>query len=313
MLPELVASASVIGQVTADAAADTGLPPGLPVVAGAADKACEVIGAGCLTPDQACLSYGTTATINTNTARYVEPLPLVPPYPSAIPGHYNTEIQIARGYWLVSWFAEQFGHSEQARAALADTTPEAFFDELLDATPPGAGGLMLQPTWSPGIRIPGPEARGALIGFNETHTRAHLYRAIVEGIAFGLREGKERIERRSGTRITTLKVAGGGSQSDAAMQITADLFNLPAERPALYEASGLGAAILASVALGQHPGHAEAIQAMAHPGRRFEPDPARAELYDQLYRRVYRRLYPRLRPLYRVLRQLRPSLPQQPR
>ncbi|MBL8340600.1 MAG: FGGY-family carbohydrate kinase [Rubrivivax sp.] len=308
-LPELVQSGSILGSICAAAAADTGLPAGLPVVAGAADKACEVLGAGCVTPQQACLSYGTTATVNLCTPRYVEPVPLVPPYPAALPGHYNTEVQIARGYWLVSWFAEQFAHEEQARAAAEESSPEAFFDDLLAATPPGAAGLMLQPTWSPGVRVPGPEARGAVIGFNETHTRAHLYRAIVEGLAYGLREGLERIERRSGQRVAVLRVAGGGSQSDAAMQITADLFNRPAERPALYEASGLGAAVVGAVALGLHADYPSAVGAMTHVGRRFEPDPRNAALYERLYRRVYLRLYARLRPLYRELRALGAEAP----
>ncbi|MFN2887157.1 FGGY-family carbohydrate kinase, partial [Escherichia coli] len=79
------------------------------------------------------------------------------------------------------------------------------------------------------------EAKGAMIGFGDVHTRAHIYRAILEGLAYALRQGKERIEKRSGTPIVRLRVAGGGSQSDAAMQLTADIFGLPAERPHVYE------------------------------------------------------------------------------
>jgi sugar (pentulose or hexulose) kinase len=305
MLPELAPSASVIGTVGGAAAAETGIPAGLPVVAGAADKACEVLGAGCLTPEMACISYGTTATINTNTPRYVEPMPLVPPYPSALPGHYNTELQLPRGYWLASWFARQFAPHECARAAELGCAPEALLEELLAATPAGADGLVLMPTWSPGVRLPGPEARGAVVGWHASHTRAHLYRAIVEGVAYAMREGRERIERRSGTPITALRVAGGGSRSDAAMQLTADILGLPAERPALSEASGLGAAMLASVALGLHPDPATAVRAMARVGSRFVPDPDRRAFHDALYRRVWQPLYPRLRPLLRALRELR--------
>lgn len=302
MLPELAPSGTVIGKVSAAAAADTGIPQGLPVIAGASDKACEVIGAGCLTPEQACLSFGTTATINITTPHYLEAIPFIPPYPAAIPGRFNSEIQITRGYWMVSWFAAQFGLDERLRAEKEGLPPEAFFDELIDAVPPGSQGLMLQPYWNPGVTIPGPEARGAVIGFTESHTRAHLYRAIIEGLTYALREGKERIERRSKTPITLVRVAGGGSQSNAAMQITADTFNLPAERPALYEASGLGAAILGSVALGLHPGFEEAIKAMTRVGRRFEPIAANAELYEKLYSRVYSHMYARLQPLYHELR-----------
>jgi len=311
MLPELVPSGTVIGEVTAAAAADTGIPAGLPVIAGATDKACEVIGAGCVTPDVGCLSFGTAATINTTTPRYVETLPFIPPYQAAIPGRYNTEVMVSRGYWMVSWFAEQFGLPERQRAELSELPTEAFLDELVATTPPGAQGLMLQPYWNPGVRVPGPEARGGVIGFTPVHTRAHLYRAIIEGLAYALREGKERIERRSGTPITRLRVAGGGSQSDAAMQITADVFGLPAERPALYEASGLGAAILGSVGLGLHPGFDAAVAAMARPGRLFEPVPAHARMYDALYRRVYLRMYKHLKPLYEDLHALADELPRE--
>ncbi|UUZ53606.1 hypothetical protein LP419_33585 [Massilia sp. H-1] len=114
-------------------------------------------------------------------------------------------------------------------------------------------GLMLQPYWTPGIKVPGPEAKGAIIGFGDVHTRAHVYRAILEGLAYALREGKERIEKRSGVAITELRVSGGGSQSDAAMQLTADIFGLPTARPHIYETSGLGAAIDAAVGLGLYP------------------------------------------------------------
>ena len=118
--------------------------------------------------------------------------------------------------------------------------PEALF-ELVNQAPPGAAGLVLQPYWSPGVRIPGPEARGAIIGFSDVHTRAHIYRAILEGLAFALRDGKERTERRSKVPITELRVSGGGSQSNAALQLTADIFGLPTARPHTYETSGLGA------------------------------------------------------------------------
>ena len=302
MLPELVPAGTVIGQVSAQAAQDTGIPAGLRVLAGAADKACEVLGAGCLTPDIACLSYGTAATINTTTPRYLEATPFIPPYQAAVPGHYNTEVQITRGFWMVNWFKEQFGLHEQQQALQEGVTPESLFDALVGRVPPGAQGLMLQPFWNPGIKVPGPEAKGAVIGFGDVHTRAHLYRAILEGLAYALREAKERIEKRGGAPITLVRVSGGGSQSDAAMQITANIFNLPCERPHLYETSGLGAAMIAAVGLGLHADYPAAVAAMTHMGQRFEPDPQHAHTYDQLYRRVYSRMYQRLQPLYRDIR-----------
>jgi sugar (pentulose or hexulose) kinase len=159
-------------------------------------------------------------------------------------------------------------------------------------------GLMLQPYWTPGIRVPGPEAKGAIIGFGDVHTRAHVYRAILEGLAYALREGKERIEKRSGVAVTELRVAGGGSQSDAAMQLTADIFGLPAARAHVYETSGLGAAIAIAAGLGLHPDFDAAIRAMTRTGRVFQPIAANQKMYDRLYRRVYLKMYERLQPMY---------------
>jgi sugar (pentulose or hexulose) kinase len=299
MLPELQEPGTRLGEIGAQAAFETGIPQGLPLLAAAADKACEVIGAGCSAPHVGCLSYGTTATINTTSSRYVEVTPFVPPYPSALPGAYSTEVQVFRGYWMVNWFKEQFGHHEQSRALLEDVAPERLFDELANAVPPGAMGLMLQPYWTPGIRVPGREAKGAIIGFGDVHTRAHVYRAILEGLAYALREGKERIEKRGGTRITELRVSGGGSQSDAAMQLTADIFGLPTSRPHVYETSGLGAAIDAAVGLGLHPDFPSAIRVMTRVGKVFEPIAANRAVYDRLYREVYLKMYRQLQPMYR--------------
>ncbi|RPJ03123.1 MAG: carbohydrate kinase [Chloroflexi bacterium] len=305
-LPELVPPTAQIGTITPDAAQATGLPAGLPVIAAAADKACEVIGAGCLQPHIGCLSYGTTATINTTHRRYIEVIPIIPPYPAAVPGAYSLEVQIYRGYWMVNWFKQEFGLREMWLAEERGIEPETLLDELVGQVPPGSMGLVLQPYWSPGIRVPGPEARGAIIGFSDAHTRAHVYRAILEGLAYALREGKERTEHRSGVAITELRVSGGGSQSDAAMQLTADIFGLPTARPHTYETSGLGAAIDAAVGLGLHPNFDTAIREMTHMGRVFEPVPEIHAIYNDLYGQVYRRMYRRLQPLYETLRAVTP-------
>ncbi len=304
MLPDLIPPTRPLGEITAEASASTGIPAGLPLIAAAADKACEVIGSGGAAPHIGCLSFGTTATFNSTHTRYIEVIPLVPPYPSADPDAYSLEVQVYRGFWMVSWFKREFGHREQQLAAERGVAVESLFDRLVEEVPPGSMGLMLQPYWSPGLRVPGPEAKGAIIGWGDVHTRGHLYRAILEGLAYALREGKERTERRSHVRITELRVAGGGSQSDSAMQITADVFGLPASRPHLYEASGLGAAIDAAVGLGLYPDVSSAVSAMTRPGRTFEPDAAAHAIYDELYRRVYRQMYRQLRPLYERIREI---------
>lgn len=304
LLPDLVPPTGKLGEITPEAAEATGLPAGLPLIAAAADKACEVIGTGCLDPHLGCLSFGTTATVNTTHEKYVEVIPLIPPYPAAVPGRYSLEIQIFRGYWMVSWFKREFAYREQRLASERGVEPEDLFDELVREVPPGSMGLMLQPYWSPGVKVPGPEAKGAIIGFGDVHTRAHLYRSILEGVAYALREGKERTEHRSHIPVTELRVAGGGSQSDAALQLTADVFGLPAGRPHTYEASGLGAAIDAAVGLGLHPDFDRAVRAMTRVGRVFEPDSDAHEIYDGLYRRVYKEMYRRLKPLYEEIRDI---------
>jgi sugar (pentulose or hexulose) kinase len=301
-LPELVAPAQPLGEISRSAAEASGIPIGLPLIAAAADKACEVIGSGALEPHIGCLSYGSSATINTTHHKYVEVIPLIPPYPSAVPDAYSLEIQIYRGYWMVSWFKHEFGHHEQRLADERGSAPEELFDELVRAVPPGSEGLVLQPYWSPGLKMPGPEARGAIIGFGGQHTRAHVYRAILEGLAYALRDGAERTSTRSGTAITELRVAGGGSQSDQAMQITADVFGLPASRPHLYETSGLGAAIDAAVGLKLHPDFDTAIREMTRLGETFEPNPQVHALYEEIYRSVYCKMYGRLKPLYEGMR-----------
>ncbi len=140
LLVELIPQGQELGRITPEAAAETGIPVGLPLIAAAADKACEVIGAGSLDPSIACLSYGTTATINTTHSKYIEVIPLIPPYPSAVPGLYSFEIQIYRGYWMVSWFKQEFGLREERMAAEKGVEPEALFDELVEFRPARLAG-----------------------------------------------------------------------------------------------------------------------------------------------------------------------------
>jgi len=304
ILPDLVQPTELLGTITKQASLDTGIPEGLPLIATAADKATEVIGAGCLEPHIGCLSFGTTATINTTHKKYVEVIPLIPPYPSAVPNAYSLEVQIYRGFWMVSWFKDEFGQIEKREAERQGIEPEVLFDKLLKTVPAGSEGLILQPYWSPGLKIPGPEAKGAVIGFGDVHSRAHFYRAIIEGLAYGLLEGAERTEKRSKIPITSLRVAGGGSQSPGVMQITADIFGLPVSRPHVYEASGLGAAIDVAVGLKLFPDFESAVQEMTHLGDTFYPDEKRHKMYSKLFDRVYKRMYARLKPLYDEIREI---------
>jgi|TARA_R110002073_G_scaffold84612_7_gene201842 sugar (pentulose or hexulose) kinase len=302
-LPELVQPGERLGLLQGQAAAHIGLPEGVPIIASGADKACEMMGSGLIADDVACLSYGTRATINTHTKKYFEPVRMMPAYPAAMPDMFMTEAAVPRGFWMVSWFKKEFGQHEQVLAAQQGIAPETLFDDLVNQVPPGSMGLMLQPYWGRDI-APGPEAKGAIIGFGEVHTRAHMYRSILEGLAFALREGREAIEKRGKKKITRLRVSGGGSQSRAAMQITADVFGLPAERPHTFETSGLGAAIVAAVGLGFHRDFETAMAKMTREGDVFYPNPDSKKIYDALYSEVYQGMYKRLEPMYKSIRKI---------
>jgi sugar (pentulose or hexulose) kinase len=168
-LPDLVNPGQLLGHVTEAAAEETGIPVGLPLIAASNDKGCEVLGAGCLAPDTACISFGTIATINTQNQKYVELQRMMPPYPSAIPGQFYSEVGVVRGLWMVSWFKQEFGLQERLLAKGEDIQPEALFDELIRGVPPGSMGLVLQPYWTPGPELES-YAKGSIIGFGDIHT-----------------------------------------------------------------------------------------------------------------------------------------------
>ncbi len=300
-LPALVRPTDLLGRITQKASQETGIPAGLPVIAASNDKACDVIGSGCLTPERACISFGTTATINTQNERYVELRPLLPPYPSAIPGQFYSEVSVVRGLWLVSWFKEEFGLQERMQAQEKNVSPEELLEKLLKDVPAGSMGLVCQPYWTPGPEL-SPSAKGSVIGFGDIHTRAHLYRSIVEGLVYALREGGELTQKKNRVAITGIRATGGGSTSDSILQITADIFKLPVERPRTNETSIIGAAIDAAVGLKLYPDFTSAVNTMTGVQKMFQPIRENSEIYEDLYRKVYRRMYSSLLPLFRNIR-----------
>lgn len=300
MMPDIVDSATVIGHVTAEAARETGLKEGLPVVACGSDKGCETFGTGTLNPDRASISMGTTATIQITTRKYVEPEPFMPAYPAVIKGLYNPEVEIFRGCWMVTWFKEQFGEREVKRAAELGCSPEELMDELLDQVPIGCEGLVLQPYWSPKIKI--PWAKGSIIGFSDVHTRAHIYRAIIEGIGFGLYEGLTSISHRAKADIKAIMISGGGSLSNRVCQILADILGLPVKKTQTYENSALGCAMLTYMGLGVFKTPDDAVAAMVHEGKTYQPNMERHKQYDVLYRTVYERIYRKNRKTFKNIR-----------
>ena len=302
MLPDVVEAGDAIGTLKDEVAELVGLPKGLKLIASGSDKGCETIGLGCLKPDVGAISYGTACTIEVSNPKYHEPEPFLPAYAAAVPGLYNMDVQIYRGYWMLKWFATEFASELEKEARLRDIQIEEILDEWLDDVPVGSDGLILQPYWGPGLAR--PLAKGAIVGFSNIHTRKHIYRAIVEGIAFALREGLESIEESQKVKVKSLRVSGGGSMSNEVCQITADIFGLEISRVQTMETTSLGAAIATFAAVKEFPSVHEAVESMTQITETFKPNKEKHEIYDRIYRKVYINMYPRLKPLNDTINEL---------
>lgn len=301
-LPELVLPGEILGTVTKIAAGETGLSENLPVVACGSDKGCETLGMGVLSNSTASLSFGTTATIQITSKKYLEPIRYMPSYPAVFNGFFNPEVEIFRGFWMISWFKNEFAHKEIEEAKKRGVQEEKVLNELLSQSPPGAMGLLVQPYWSPGLSQ--PEAKGAILGFGDVHKKEHVYRAVIEGLVYALKEGKEKIERVSHKKIHRLAVSGGASQSDEICQIAADIFNLPVFRGKTSETSGLGAAILTAFGTGNYKSLQEATAEMIQIKDEFYPNVNHVRIYAQLYKKVYKKMYGKLEPFYHAIREI---------
>ena len=299
MLVPLKKPGELLGRITKEASAYLGLPEGLPIYAAGPDKAAETLGTGCLTNDVANLSYGTSVSMTIPSKTYIEPEPFLPGYPSSLPNLYNIEVHINRGYWMISWFRDNFAHKETAEAMIDKMAVEEKLNEQMMKIPPGSEGLVLSPYWGPGLRR--PEAKGAIIGWSDVHTKVHLYRAIVEGVAFGIQEGFLGMQKRMKHRVKEIRVSGGGSKSDAICQITADIFNLPVSRVQTNETSSLGTAIAAFLASKDFTTPEEAVASMVRLTKTFTPNQEAVKRYTYLYKKVYAKIYPKLISLYRDL------------
>lgn len=296
MMVPLLSPGDLVGEITAQAAAETGLPQGLRLIASGSDKGCETLGVGCVSDNVASVSFGTSSTVQFTTKKYFEPEPFMPAYPAVLKDYYNPEVQIFRGYWMISWFKQNFAKHLEKLAEERGGSVEEIMNEEIASIPAGSDGLVLQPFWQAGLTT--PEAKGAIIGFSDFHKRAHVYRAIIEGIDFALREGLERMERRGRKHVDYIAVAGGGSQSDLICQIAADVFNRPVKRVQTYETSALGAAMVTFMACGVFEDQTQAVQSMVRYTATFTPDAKNAAIYDGIYKNIYLKLYNKLQSFY---------------
>lgn len=296
MCCRIVQSGEVLGKITKKCSEETGLKEGLVLIATGSDKACETLGTGCLTKDKASISYGTASTIEVSNPKYIEPEQFLPAYPAAIPNLYNMEVQIYRGYWMITWFTKEFAKKESVEATIQKLAVEEYLNEKLLQIPPGSEGLVLQPYWGPGLKR--PNAKGAIIGFSDCHTLYHVYRSIVEGVAYGLRDGLEGIEKRQHHKVDEIAVSGGGSRSDAICQITADIFGVPVYRVQTNETASLGCAIVAYKYLNVYKDYDEAVKNMVHKSVVFKPNQDNHEKYDVLFNKVYKKMFNKLSGIY---------------
>lgn len=298
-LCELIKTGEVIGTLKDEICENTGIPKGLPLIATGSDKGCETLGLSVYNPGKASVSFGTTATIQFAVSKYFEPQKFMPAYPAVPDDRYNPEIQVFRGFWLISWFIKEFAAEERLEAERLGTYPEALLDEKIKSIPAGCEGLVLQPYWTPGIT--NPISAGSIIGFSDFHTRLHLYRAIVEGLCLELYDSMQIMQKRGGVKIEEIFIGGGGSKSDVVCQIASDVFGLPVKRIQTHEASSLGSSMVAFVAKGEFKDYDEAIKNMVHEKDVFTPNTENHKVYEELYAKVYRKIYPKLAPIYKPI------------
>jgi xylulokinase len=298
LLVDLVAPGEVLGTVTPEAAEATGIPAGLPVYATANDKAVEALGCGLRDEDRVLVSLGTyIAAMATGTARAAEGSRADSYWVNAActPGECLFESQgIRRGMWTVTWFRDLVSGPGPAGGPVTKAMQEVLNVEAA-SVPPGCGGLMALLDWLPPTEV--PHRRGALIGFDGSQGRAHVYRSILEGIALTMDGHVTRMQRDLGRGFTSVVVAGGGSRSDLMMQILADVLGRPTSRTATPDAAGLGAAICAAVGSGVHSDWETAVTEMVTSGPTFTPDATRVAAYRRIAR-TYSRLHELTDPLF---------------
>jgi sugar (pentulose or hexulose) kinase len=282
---------TILGNVIPAAAEACGLPAGLPVVAGIGDGQASGLGINITCPGDAYLSLGTSLISGTFSDNYVYD-PAFRTMTSGIPGSYLLETVLLGGGYTISWFLEKIANRPDMNIAQL----QDFYDQAASAVPAGSAGLIAVPYWN-SVLSPywDPAASGIIVGWRGIHQLPHLYRAILEGMAFEQRLSTTGVEKALGQVVRRYIAIGGGAQSELWCQIIADITNKPVFRTVVTEAAALGAGILAATAAGCFADISQAAQEMAHIlPQPFEPDSSRYELYNSLFQDVYRPLFPAL-------------------
>lgn len=290
-LPRVHEGPEITGRISAAGAAASGLPEGLPVVAGGGDNAAAAVGCGAVRPDTGFVSLGTSGVVFVPSAGLeIDPGGALHAFCHAVPGRYHLMGVILSAGGSLRWCRDVLGPAAPA----ADADP---YDALLAAAAtiaPGAEGLFFLP-YLAGERTPhmDPDARGAWIGLTLAHGRAHLVRALIEGVSFALRDSLV-LMHRLGVVPARLNVVGGGARSPVWRRILAAALGIPLQRLAVEEGPAMGAALLAAVGAGVHVDVDAAVAAAVRPeGVPELPDPDWMARYAFLHERFVA-LYPAL-------------------
>jgi xylulokinase len=302
LLPALHESPEISGTVSTEGAAATGLLTGTPVVAGAGDQAAGAVGIGIVRPGAVSATIGTSGVVFAATSRPVlDPHGRIHTFCHAVPGRWHVMGVTQAAGLSLRWFRDEFGAGNGGageRSSVAD--PYERLTSEAAKTPPGADGLL----WAPylmGERTPhlDPYARGALIGITAQHHRGHVIRAILEGVAFSLRDSLE-IFRGLKIPAESIRLGGGGARSDLWRQIQADIYGMSVAIVEAEEGPAFGAALLAGVGSGAWPSVEDACEKSVRVARRVSPDASNASRMNLRYA-VYRRMYPALRGIFHEL------------
>jgi sugar (pentulose or hexulose) kinase len=287
LLFELELPGDVAGAITEQASAATGIPVGTPVVHTANDKAVEALGSGSLDGRTALVSLGTyiAAMVHGHENR-ATPTAFWTNF-ACVPGTYLYESHgIRRGMWTVSWFLDLLGPELAAAAEIEGVSREAYLEREAALVPPGSDGLLTVLDWL--APTDHPFRKGVMLGFDARHTRAHVYRSILEAIALTMKDKVDAMADELGIQLREVVISGGGSSSALFMQIFADVFGIPASRARGPGGASLGAVICAAVATGVYPDFATAVARMEKPRESFAPDAANTDVYRRMNDEVFR-------------------------
>ncbi|MDK8099071.1 MAG: FGGY-family carbohydrate kinase [Winkia neuii] len=302
-MPELVEPSKPMGTLLGDLAAEWGIRE-VPIVAGLGDGQAAGIGAAAVSPEIGFLNLGTAVNAGVESSVYKFD-PVFRTHVSGIPGNYVFEVLQSSGSYLAGWFREALGDPK----LLGEPDPK--LDAAAGEIPPGCEGLITLPYWN-AVQSPywDPVARGAVVGWRGTHSRAHMYRSILESIGFEMRLNLDSIEAGTGVKLKGLRAMGGGTKSKIWRQIMADCTGLPITMCAESEISALGAAVLAMASTDAYENHDVAVAAknMASFGETVEPNKELHERYQEIAE-VQRSLYPRLKDIFEDLHQLAEKYP----